>query len=110
MSEFIDAVKAELTGRRNVVYKPLSVSIEPIHSIETPMMLQEYKIGVEWMVKASCDPKDIPPLIDGALRELREAIYGNIRDRINRLERAVYKQDNKAILSETRDIIKEIYG
>lgn len=63
-----------------------------------------------WRSRVACEPKDLGVAIDSVVRELRDAIYGDIRQRIIRLERAVYEQDRDAILTETRDIVREIFG
>jgi hypothetical protein len=49
-------------------------------------------------------------MIKNVVREIRDVIYGDLKNRILRLERAIYEQNTDNILVEIRDIIREIWG
>lgn len=111
MSQFIDSVKEKITGKRSPIYEPLCVDITTKDDPAKFFRIKnEYEIEVSWRRRISCETKDIRPVIDNVVRELREAVYGDLKQQVLRLERAVYEQDREAILSETRDIVREIFG
>jgi hypothetical protein len=110
MSKFLDAVEAKLHGSRRMAMwpmEPLSVTRE----VTTPASytaLQNYEIGVHWKVRLSCDPKDLQPALKNVMRELQEAVYGEFRSRIIRLERAILEHDEQKARSEVRDLLVEV--
>ena len=109
MSKFIDQVKAELLTGRKSIYLPLEVSQTFDPSINDDR-LSEYKVSVGWIVKCYCKQNEIPVMQESVIRELREAVYGDLYQRIIRLERAIYDRNDKLAQMEMRDIVKEIYG
>lgn len=111
MSRFIDAIRASKTGRRAAILEPLSCGIckvEPI--LDVFQTTEEYEFKVEWMVRAFCQHNDFDAMMENIHRQLKEAVYGEFRNRILRLERAIYEQDREKVLMETRDIVREIMG
>jgi len=113
MTKMIDNVKAEFTGNRKMGMGSLR-SILITNDVPCPLgmspELKEYVAHVEWVAKFYCDPENLQPMLESIIRELREAIYGELKERIIRLERAVYEEDRDKIVMEIRDIIREIYG
>lgn len=107
MSKFIDAVTAELTGNRRAVLGPLTV-VQHWSDVFNPAMTYEYDIGVTWKVRTHCEKAALQHVTRNVLRHLREDVYGEFRDRILRLERAVYEHDREKILMETRDLVREV--
>lgn len=107
MSKFIDKIRSQLTGVRSARMGPLRASVKVVDSIDYDLN-HEYDISVKWGRKVSCRPKDLEPVIDNVIRELREEIYGDIRSRIRRLELAVYEGNEKEMCVEIRDIVREI--
>ena len=53
-------------------------------------------------------PKDRENMLKNVYRELQEAVYGHLRDRLLRLERAIYEQDRDKIHMHLRDLFREI--
>jgi hypothetical protein len=113
MSKFIDKIHAQMTGRKKKVASPIDVSFDKINSpIKGSLsfsLVNEYIVGVEWNRKIACESKDLPAIIDNCVRELKEEIYGDIKNRINRLERNLYEKNYNKAMSEMRDIIREIF-
>lgn len=114
MSKFIDKIEAQLTGRNNAVYGPIKtelltteISIDSFN-IDNPLITREYKIGVGWYQKVSCRPEDLKHVLKNVVSELTEEIYGDLRNRIIRLERAMYEYDINKMRMVIRDIIREI--
>lgn len=111
MSKFIEAISSNLTGHRKAAYVPLKTRITEINYATAQMdYLNEYDISVVWSRRIHCRSKDIPDMLDNAVRELREVIYGDIKHRLLELERHVYEGDMEASKSAIRDIIGEVYG
>ena len=111
MSKFIDKIESQLTGKEKIKYSQLHAEFKQIpHDISEYCKLKEYVIGIEWKRKIQCEPKVLTLMIENCIRELREEIYGDIKERILRLERAVYEEDNKKAHQEMRDIIRETFG
>lgn len=111
MSQFIDAVKAELlSGRKANFFPMLVVEKEYKSNPGNYSELIEYRIAVKWEQTGHCERTELAPMLDNAVRVLREAVYGDIKQMIIRLERAIYEQDRVAVLSEIRDITREIFG
>jgi hypothetical protein len=111
MSKFIDAVTAELGYRKKHILPPLTVTKE--FREDSPMLvdsLSEYKIEVRWKVTGYCKPNELHIVQENVIRELREVVYGDFKDRIIRLERAVYERDDKVAQMEIRDILREVFG
>lgn len=112
MSKFIDAVGASLREGKRATRQPFA----PLKASETYItapefrLLNEYRMGVYWERSGFCDPKDLPMLRENGIKELRDAVYGDLRSRILALERAVYEQDNEAARSCIRDILSEVFG
>lgn len=109
MSRFLEALRMELTGREKASLEPLSVTVtkDPMHVLDIRTM-QECVFAVEWKVKAFCAAKDRENLLKNVYRELQEAVYGHMRDRLLRLERAFYEQDSDRVKMELRDLFREI--
>lgn len=111
MSQFIDAVKSEMLTGRKANFSPM-LTVKKDYK-ETPSNfddLTEYRIAVEWVQTGHCKRTELAPMIDNVVRALRKAVYGDIEQRIIRLERAIYEQDRDSVLSEIRDITREIFG
>jgi hypothetical protein len=110
MSRFIEAIRHRMTGRKFPLLEPLSVVMNrrkdgeqlEAHDFRTA---DEFEYEVAWRVRVKCEQPEANLIGNSVLRELREAVYGDLRDRIIRLERAVYEQDRERILMETRDIV-----
>jgi|GEM_PF-3198933 hypothetical protein len=111
MSKFIDAVRAELLHERKVCFSPM-LAVKKEYKRPTPDYddLTEYCISVGWVQTGFCKPEELAPMLDNVIRALREAIYGDIKQRAIKLERAIYEQDRDTILSEIRDIMREVFG
>ena len=108
MSNFINTIKAAMTGVRRVAYPLLKITVSD--TTPDPLRAQnEYEINVLWSRKVYCKPEHLSFMLSNCVRELREEIYGDLKSRILRLERAVYEQDSPAALREIRDIIREVY-
>ena len=107
MSRLIESIKADLTGKRIASkHNLIKADIE----VMEPGYITEYKIHFGGVIQVHCKPKDINLMLDNVIRQIREEIYGDIKNRIIRLERAYYMEDDKTIRSELRDINKEIFG
>jgi hypothetical protein len=109
MSSFIDAIIMQLTGNVKIGYKtPLKVGVEIETNLKT--LLNEYNINVTWNRKCFCEKHDIEDLFKNVIRELRNNIYGDLYQKIMRLERYIYTQEDVKAKMEIRDIVHEIFG
>jgi len=107
MSRLIESIRADLSGRRFASeHHLIRADIEVIE----PGYITEYKIHFGGAIQVHCKSKDINLMLDNVIRQIREEIYGDIKNRIIRLERAYYMEDDKTVRSELRDINREIFG
>jgi hypothetical protein len=118
MSKFIDAIQEQMTGRLRDKCTPFS--FEPLRAAEwivpanpdsPPYNRQgEYKFKVIYEMSAFATSREVPYLRANFIRQLREAIYGDMKQNLIRLERAIYERDTEAAEREIRDMLKEMFG
>jgi hypothetical protein len=108
----MEAIRHKLTGKKHAILEPLSVAMERIEpgSFGNLQATEEYEFKVLWRVIASCERQDFYAMQNNVVRELREAIYGQFRERVLMLERAIYEHDREKVLMHTRDLIREVEG
>jgi len=114
MSQFIDSVQEQLTGRRQFMREPMAVAVPTVHESMTPMPemareMVEYDISVEYRRVVYCLPEDHQAMLENFVRALRDAVYGDFKHRVLQLELALYAQDHDAAICAIRDIVKEIF-
>ena len=112
MSKFINAIQEKLLYERRAipitaVMTPLETSID---NISNPLydVLEKYEISVNWRYTVTCLPQDLSRIKENCVRELCEAVYGDLRGNILRLERAIYEWDRPKMLEEIQKIREEI--
>ena len=114
MSKFIKAAAFQITGKHipQFGFRPLTVRFEA-SSIERPdisPVLKEYTFGVEWESRFYIkDDGEIGPQVERCIEELREAIYGDLLQKIRLLERAIYERSEIKSIEALKEILKEIY-
>lgn len=111
MSKFIDAVKEQFTGNVSMIFEPLKTTLKDISStsIEDPRNMREYNIEVRWGSVVECEPRDLSNMLKNFIRELKEVVYGDLRNRIIDLERSLYQHDEEKMRMLMRDILREIF-
>ncbi len=109
MSAFIDKIEECLTGRNRAVFGPITTEVDTAVT-DALGQIPEYLFEVRWGRRVSCRTEDFDTVFKNVIRELREAIYGELRGRLIRLERAVYECDERAVRMEIRDIMSEVFG
>ncbi len=110
MSKITDGIKAKLTGKRKVIL-PKTMAVEKNIRVTHDRFSYEYRVGIEWGFKAFLDNTiHVDAVIDNCARQFREDMYGDIRNRILALERAVLEDDRDMALTQMRDIMREIFG
>lgn len=115
MSKFLDAVTSELTGQRAPKpfwFEPLSTRLTT--ALVDPQYLEEIKFEVKYTMTQYCDPS-LPSeakseLMRSFMSQLREAVYGDLREHVIELQRAMYEYDHKAMYDKVNDIMREICG
>jgi hypothetical protein len=114
MSKFIDAVKALATGREWRVFDPLSLKISRVDDpINQDLMVhsgREYLIGVRWEVAIKCKPEALSSAQANVMRQLREAVYGDLREHVLKLERALLEWDQRTMEKEIKALLEETFG
>jgi len=88
----------------------ISVEIDATKIPDYYMSGNRYKIQTTWSMSTDIEPCYLNAAMENFKRELKEAIYGDIKHRIQRLEIAVLEENKDKILMETRDIIHEIFN
>lgn len=109
MSKFLDAVEAKITGRKTAPMWPLEpVSVTQNVKEIAFTLSNQYDIGVHWKVRVTCAPDDLQNMLRNVKQQLRMAIYGEFREVLLRLERALYENDRKSALHELTEAFKKI--
>jgi len=109
MSDMIDNITAFVLKQ---VPKTPNISVE-VDTTEIPdyyMSGNRYKIQTTWSMSTDIEPCYLDAAMENFKRELKEAIYGDIKHRIQRLEIAVLEENREKTLMEMRDIIREIFN
>ena len=88
----------------------ISVEVDATKIPDYYMSGNRYKIQTTWSMSTDIEPCYLNAAMENFKRELKEAIYGDIKHRIQRLEIAVLEENKDKILMETRDIIHEIFN
>ncbi len=116
MSKLIENIKAELTGNKKSLLPPLIKVRESIQESDIPRTSvfdigYEYKVGIEWGFKAFLEnSKMAEEAVENCAKSFRESMYGDIREQVLALERAVLENDRNEALKQMRDIMREIFG
>ena len=110
MSEFMKQVRAGYVypRERKPIYALLKTAITEIKDIEAEMRcLNKYEIKVAWETHFFCETGNLHHAIDNSLRQLNEAVYGEFRQDLIELERAVYEWDFKKMTEGVAKLLKE---
>ena len=111
MSKFIDNIQEKWTGRRKApMWFPLKATAEVQPSRPHLHNVREYEFSAEWKSVVSCEPQDVPHVLKNVKRQLQDAVYGEMRPRLLRLEQAIYDYDRETALSELHDMYTEMFG
>lgn len=110
MSKFISNVRDKFLHWQKPapIITPLTTSIEDITTTYPYIVLNRYEIGVDWKYIIDCLPEDLQKAKENCIRELCEAVYGDLRGNILRLERAIYEWDRDKMIEEIQKIREEI--
>ena len=110
MSDMIDNITSFVLKE---IPKTPNISVE----VDTTKILNDYymsgnryKIQTTWSMSTDIEPCYLNAAMENFKRELKEAIYGDIKHRIQRLEIAVLEENREKTLMEMRDIIREIFN
>lgn len=115
LSKFIDAVRAEMTGRQYIDHlsrpKLLSVSetydhCEPVHY----NALIEYKVEVSYGMRVVCHPSELTEAKKNVIRSLQEEIYGEFREKAIEVKHALYSGDRDELIKAINELIYEVLG
>ena len=111
MSKFIEAVRTYPTYRERVGYEPLRMTCVGDNSQEIPNVnrMQEYLIGVDWRIRVSCDFKDMDRAMENVVRQLRDAVYGDMRVHLLKLQRAMFEWEQDEMRAEIDWMLKEMF-
>ena len=110
MSKLIDSIKGDLTGKKYPSHRLIHATIERSKDPITYDLLNEYQITFGGKILAKCKPEARQGMLENVVRQIREEIYGDLKNRIIKLERAYYEEDNKTFMEQIRDINREIFG
>jgi hypothetical protein len=113
MSKFIDAVKAEVLYGYDKLSRQKIPALKITEEINKPLLhniMRRYSIGVGYKWVLEVRPEDVPFMKDNIIRELRDLVYGDFREKLLKLERAVYEQEYLEAQELIRDLFRETYG
>lgn len=105
----IDAIRVELTGRKSYLKEDFDITFDSRPTRDHHPTLNEYKIGVEWGFSTTCKERHLPAMIKNCSRMFKDAIYGDFKDRLLKLERLVYEGKREESIKEIVSILSEIY-
>ena len=115
MSEFLDHITSKLTGRKKsepIWFQPLSV----FHSTEPPPVstgfLVEHVFQVTYTMTSFYEEGDSgsrDAIMRNFMSQLREAIYGDLREHIISLDKSVHEHDLTGIKNASERIWRLIY-
>ena len=111
MTEIIDNLKADMTGKRRVRREPYRVTVtdDTVSPVVPPTPLHEYNISFSWKQRIHCLPKDLDKLLDNTIKEIKEVIYGDSRKRLLELERFIYAGEQQKAEMVIRDLLREFF-
>ena len=109
MSSFIEHVKAKLTGQRVAIPPELKI-VEDIKDCWPDTAHLQYDIGVEWKVRTHCKPEDLQSVASNVVRQLREDVYGEFRQKVLLAQRSFYERDMRTLEQHLRDLLRMIQG
>ncbi len=105
MSKFITALMCEMTGRREPDhFRNVSALLTEVIATDTVELRNEYRVEVAYKATHVCLPREREAMLLTIQRQLSEAIYGEVRTALLRLEEAYYDQDRDAISASFRDL------
>jgi hypothetical protein len=112
MSEFIKHIKSQIIERRDRPQRwtPLHVSARIVDEPYSVNVQKLYEIKVEWITRGYCEPRHFDIYLDNVIRELREAVYGELREKLFKLERAIYEQEMEQALTAINAVMREVEG
>jgi hypothetical protein len=109
MSKFMEAVRAKMTGQKVAAVPELEVTIDrEFLPYSDDFALTQYDIGVECRIRTHCKPVDLKHVLDNAMKQLREDIYGQFRRRALEIQRAAYERDYDKMHMHIRDLLVDI--
>lgn len=111
MSKFIDAVKAQLyPWHDRAVTGPLSALKCDCCSTAVPHdIMRRYEIGVEYKWVVEVHPEAVQFMKENIVRELRELVYGDFREKLLELERSIYSYEYNKSKDLIRDLFRETF-
>lgn len=110
MSEFINQIKASLTGMKKPDYPELTTFLDRgIPEYDRRPDLLEYRIGVSWNTLTYCREEELPVVLESTISHIQEAIYGDVRKKLHHLELAVYSRDFYKSQELLDEILDEMY-
>ncbi len=111
MTEIIDNLKADMTGRRKVRKEPCGVIVtdDTANTSKAPAIMNEYNINFSWNQRIHCLPKDLNNMLDNTIRDIKEVIYGDSRKRLLELEGFVCAGEQKKAVMVIRDLLREFF-
>jgi hypothetical protein len=111
MGKFIDAVQARLNHHKDHIYRerfvPLSVSCNKIEDNRV-YELTPYTIDVLWRRDLFILPQDLAQAKANFILELRDVVYGEIRDLALAVERSVLERDDRATFAAVAALLEEV--
>ena len=112
MSKVIDNIRGDLTGKRfaSTYGRLIGATIDADYKKLSSQELVEYEIIFGGKIITKCRTEDRYNMLNNVVRQIREELYGDIKNRIINLERAFYEENYQEVQSQLRDIMKEIFG
>ncbi len=107
MSKLLDYIEGKWTGK-HVLPDPTFEHIDATLRMEpNPIpysLLREYVFETKFVIRTQCDKRDFKPMTKNVIEQARQMIYGEFRNRLFELERALYERDIRKMESAIRDL------
>ena len=109
MSQFIDKLEIVTTREWALKRQRLTMAVTETPIALSPERLNKYLFQTQWTAQVTCSQEDLAAAHKNVIRQLTEAVYGSFRDRLLKLEIAIYEDRQEDVKSGLRDILRELY-
>jgi len=110
MSKFIENLRMIKTRRMVAIPGPITFELETFRTGHTGSdSMPEYRLTSAFRQSFVCAPEDLGRVLESGTRQLKELFYGDLREKLIRVERALWETNILKARDAIREVMKEIY-
>jgi hypothetical protein len=110
MSKVLDSIEAKLTGHGSYEKELYNADISVNVTRDTVRILDEYLVKYSFGAYYSCEPGEKDQAMHSIKELFRDVLYGEFRDKLIKLERAIYNQKRDNQLALIKELLFEVSG